>query len=309
MSVIVVKRLAQSVLVIVGVTCVIFFILRLIPGDPARLIAPMATEETLAEIRRNLGLDQPLFVQFWVFITDAIRGDFGKSYFWGDRPIPELVFGRLLLTLQIAVFAIVISTVISLPLGVLAGSRRNSFLDRAVMSMSVLFQSMPNFWVALMLVLFVAAQWGLLPAVGYEGFQSIILPSSALALGMIAAQTRGVRITIIDVLQAEFIRAARNRGLSETRILFKYALKNVAVPMLTLIGGQFGYLLGGAIVIEYIFDFPGLGLLTLNAVLRRDYPLIQAIVVVIALVFVGINTAIDLSYNYLDPRIRQMEVT
>jgi ABC-type dipeptide/oligopeptide/nickel transport system permease component len=307
MAIIVTKRILQSLFVIIGVTCVIFFILRLIPGDPALLIAPQATEAQLVEIRRSLGLDQPLLTQFWIFISHAAVGDFGRSYFWGDRSIPDLVIGRLGLTLQITGGAIVIATLVALPLGIIAGSRRNSLFDRVVMTVSVLFQSMPNFWVALMLLLFVAAQWRLLPAVDYVGLKSIILPSLALSLSLIAIQTRVVRINIIDVLQSEFIRAGRNRGLSETKLLFKYALKNVAVPMLTLIGGQFGYLLGGAIIIEFIFNYPGLGLLVLNAVGRRDYPLIQATVVVMSAVFIVLNLIIDLSYSYLDPRIRQME--
>lgn len=308
MSVIVARRLGQSVLVIIGVTVAIFFILRLVPGDPVAMMAPMAGEERRAVIRAELGLDQSMFVQFWVFITHAVQGDFGKSYYQ-QTPVLQLVLERIVLTLQIAVVAIAMTLIVSVPLGGFAGARRNSLLDRAVMGMSVLFQSLPNFWVALMLVLFVAASWGWLPAVGYEGWRSLILPSVALAMGLIAAETRSVRILLIDVLQSEFIRAARNRGLSELRILFKYALKNTVVPLLTMVGAQFGYLLGGAIIIEFIFDYPGLGLLTLNAVLRRDYPLIQAIVVVVALIFVIINLIVDLSYNYLDPRIRQMEIS
>jgi ABC-type dipeptide/oligopeptide/nickel transport system permease component len=308
MTVIIARRLGQSVLVIIGVTVAIFFILRLVPGDPVAQMAPMASDATRATLRHQLGLDQSVFVQFWVFITNAARGDFGKSYYQ-QTAVMALVLERIVLTLQIAVGAIALVLTVSVPLGVYAAVRRNKLFDRAVMGMAVLFQSLPNFWVALMLVLFVAASWGWLPAVGYEGWRSVILPAIALAMGLIAMETRSVRVLMIDVLQSEFIRAARNRGLSEPRILFKYALKNTVVPLLTMVGAQFGYLLGGAVIIEFIFDYPGLGLLTLNAVLRRDYPLIQGIVVVLALIFVVINLVVDLSYNYLDPRIRQQETS
>lgn len=308
MSVIIARRLGQGILVIIGVTIVIFFLLRMLPGDPVAVIAPMAGPERRAALAHSFGLDQSVFVQFWIFITHAVRGDFGQSYYM-QVPTLELVLQRLWLTLQLAIVGLSITMILSIPLGVLAAAKRNSLLDRAVMAMAVLFQSLPNFWIALMLVFFVAAQWHLLPAVGYTGWKSLILPSVALALGLVASQTRAVRIIMVEVLQAEFIRAARNRGVSETRILFKHALKNGVVPLLTMVGAQFGYLLGGAIVIEFIFDYPGLGLLTLNAVLRRDYPLIQGIVIIVALIFVTLNIIVDLSYNYLDPRIRQLEVS
>lgn len=301
-----VRRLLQAVFVILCVAVVIFFIMRLIPGDPARTIAPRASEEVLAALREQLGLNKPILVQFIAFLSRAVRGDFGNSYYDNVSAL-TLITRSLPLTFLLTGITIVIASVSGVTLGIIAAMRRDTWVDRLVLGVQMLFQSAPNFWVALVLLLLVAVKAKLLPAIGFSGPQSAILPAIALSLGLIAMISRTVRMTLVDLLELDMVKALRARGISPAAIVWRHALKNALLPVLTLIGAQVGYLLGGAVVAESIFNYPGLGLLTLNAVLRRDLPLIQAIVVVSSGILVAVNLAIDISYGMIDPRARQQE--
>jgi peptide/nickel transport system permease protein len=198
-----------------------------------------------------------------------------------------------------------IATLIGVPLGILAAVRRDTFVDRIVLSIQMLFQSAPNFWVALVLLLVVGVNLKWLPAIGYTGLRSAIMPAVALSVGLIAVISRVVRGSMVEILEMDMVKALKARGIPTRTIVWKHGLKNALLPLLTLMGAQVGYLLGGAVVVEFIFNFPGIGLLTLNAVLRRDFPLVQAIVIVASTILVTINVLIDISYGIIDPRVRQ----
>ena len=298
-----IRRVAQAILVVIGVAAVIFFVMRLVPGDPARLISPRASEEALAAIRVQLGLDKPPIVQFLFFLGNAARGDLGSSYYEQQSAI-SLIFDRLPLTLLLTAMAMVIAVGVGLPLGFLAATHRDSLIDKLVLAVQMLFQSSPNFWVAMVLLLIFAVNFKVLPAIGYENPTSAILPAASLAIGLIAIISRVGRASMVEILEMDMVKALRARGIPARLILWKHALKNSLLPLLTLLGAQVGYLLGGAVIVEFIYNYPGVGLLTLEAVLRRDYPLVQAIVVITAGIFVTVNLLIDLSYGIIDPRVR-----
>jgi peptide/nickel transport system permease protein len=303
----VVSRLLQGVLVILGSTVIVFLVIRIIPGDPVRLMGPLATEDNLRALRSEWGLDLPLPQQFLKFVTDALHGEFGTSMIL-KQPVGQLIASRFPLTMAITFLAMFFALVIAVPLGALSAVKRDTPWDRVAMTFAVGIQSMPNFWVALMLLFLVAVTWQILPGTGFQDVRSLVLPSIALSFGLIPVIIRAVRTILIDVLGQDFIKAQRARGLPMRSIVLRHAFKNMSIPLLTILGVQVGYLLGGALVIEWIFNFPGMGLLMLQAVLRRDYPLVQGLAVFISAVFVLLNLAVDLSYGYLDPRIRKQEL-
>jgi peptide/nickel transport system permease protein len=303
----VISRLLQGALVILGATTIVFFLMRVLPGDPVRLVAPNANEASLEAIREQLGFNRPLPIQYLDFVGHAVTGDFGNSLYQA-APVTELILQKFPLTMTLGLIGLGLALAIAVPLGVLAALYRDTVWDRLVLLISMSALSMPNFWVGLVLIFFVAVRWGWLPATGYQGWKSFILPAIALATTLLAMLIRVTRTVVIDVINQDFVKAQRARGLPPSLILGRHVLKNTAIPILTLLGVQLGYLLGGALVIEYVFDFPGLGLLMFNAVFRRDYPLVQGISIVVAAVFVLINLAVDLSYAFLDPRIRQQEL-
>lgn len=303
----VVSRLIQGLLVVVGATIAAFLIVRIIPADPARLIAPQASEEQLQELRTALGFNKPIPEQLIDFLSKATVGDFGVSVYLNDS-VTHLISEKIPLTMALAFLALGLAIGVSIPLGVVAALRRDSLIDRVVLFFSIGILSMPNFWLGLMLIFLVAVKWRWLPAQGYQDWQSFILPAFTLSLTLMPLYVRMTRAVMIDVLNQDFIKALNARGISTARVTFKHGLKNVAVPLLTVLGVQMGQLLGGALVIEYIFNFPGMGLLMFKAILRRDYPLVQGITVVLATIFVLLNLLIDISYSYLDPRIRRQEL-
>jgi peptide/nickel transport system permease protein len=301
---VIVRRLLQGVLVVFGVTLVIFMVIRLIPGDPTRLMAPNASEEKLEGLREQFGFTDSLPVQFGKFLSNASQGDFGWSLFEKDK-VTTLIARTAPKTALLAGGALALAILFSFPLGILAALNRDSIWDKLTLLISVTTQSMPNFWVAIMLLYIVAVRWKLLPAIGYKGPKYAILPAIALSLSLVAMLIRNVRLVMISNMDMDFVKAARARGISGWGVVIRHALRNATIPIITLLGVQVGYLLGGAVVIELIFNYPGLGLLTLNAVLRRDYYLVQGLVILLASVFVVVNMIIDISYAYLDPRIRQ----
>jgi ABC-type dipeptide/oligopeptide/nickel transport system permease component len=296
-------RLWQSLFVIVGIMAVTFALLQL-TGDPARmLVPPEAGDEAVEEIRKRLGLDQPLPVQFVRYMSGALVGDFGRSLSFGE-PASKLVFERFPATLQLTVAALSWSLVASFALGIISAVKRYSAADVAATVIALLGQSIPVFWLGIMLILLFAVTLGWLPTSGMESPAHFILPAITLGAASMARTTRLVRSGMLEVLSQDYVRTARAKGLSEWAVIFRHALRNASIPIVTVIGLDFGTLLGGAVITETIFAWPGVGRLAVEAIFRRDFPLVQADVFYIATAFVLVNLFVDLLYTALDPRVR-----
>ena len=299
----VIRRLWQGVIAIVGALLIVFIAQRL-SGDPVALMLPMdASEEDFEAMRKTLGLDKPLFVQFLVFMGDALQGDFGHSYQW-NAPAMQLLLARLPATLELALAGLVFALLLAVPLGVLSAVYRGSWIDKGAKLFAMLGQAMPGFWVGLLLIAFLPVELRWFPAYGRGGVEHLILPAIALGWYPVAAMTRTLRSSMLDILESDYIRMERAIGLPERQIVWRYALRNAAVPLVTMIGVYFANMLGGAFVIEVVFAWPGVGRAVVEAVFARDFPVVQAGVVLAALVFVVVNLLVDLSYGVIDPRIR-----
>lgn len=299
------RRFLQAIVVIVGVMMVVFFILML-TGDPARLMmGPQASEEQVQLMRKRLGLDQPIYIQFARYMARAARGDFGRSIRY-NVPARDIVFHRFKATLQLAVTAMIIILVVSVPAGIVSAVKRYSIFDNVAMVLALLGQTLPPFWLALMLILIFAVTLGWLPSSGRQGFDPryMILPALSLGLQLMGRMTRLVRSSMLDVLNEDYIRTARAKGLAESSVLLRHALRNAAIPVVTVFALDIGVLLGGAVITETIFAWPGIGQLLIDAISFRDFPIVQADVFYIATVFVSINLIVDILYGFLDPRIR-----
>ncbi len=272
-------------------------------GDPVSLLlSPEATQADREELKHELGLDRPLRIQYLVFLKDAIRGNFGIS-FRHQRPALGLVIQHLPATLELTVAAMILSIVISIPLGVLASIKPGSFLDRAGMTFALFGQSAPVFWIGIMFILLFGVKLRWFPISGRGGIENLIMPAMTLALFSTAAQTRLTRSSMMDVLDKDFIRTARSKGLTESRVIVKHALKNALIPIITIVALQFGMMLSGAVITETIFAWPGVGRLAVYAIYNRDYPVIQAAVFVTSFFFIFINLFVDIIYTWIDPRI------
>ncbi|XWN33574.1 MAG: ABC transporter permease [Devosia sp.] len=316
------RRLVQGVVIIFLVTFLIFTLLRVVPGDPVRLMAGgMAPEELIEQIAEEMGLRDPIPVQFVRYMGNVIQGDLGQSFLrpasgaavggaqFDDATRAEraevltLIAETAPMTLQLAVLAMVFALIISVPIGVAGGLNPGKWPDRLALYLGSLFVSLPNFWLGIVLILLVSVKLNWLPAIGYQGFAYTILPAFVLAIEIAPFIIRTLTVSVAQVMQESYISAATVRGLSRRRIIVHHALKNASVPLLNLLGVQFSLLLGGVLVIEFIFDYPGLGLLTINAVLQRDFPLIQGIAIVTSAAFVIINILVDLVATLIDPRL------
>ncbi|MCW5730406.1 MAG: ABC transporter permease [Alphaproteobacteria bacterium] len=306
------RRLLATIPVLAIVAIFVFLMLRLTPGDPAAVIAgDYANSQQIAEIRAKLGLDEPLVTQFFIWAGRGLQGDFGESFFF-KRTVAELILQRVEPTLALAVCTIILAVLIAVPLGVIAAHRHGGWIDRIVMGFSVLGFSVPVFVVGYLLIYVFAIQLSWVPVQGYRSpadglgdfFQRIILPSCTLAVIYIALIARITRASVIEVLGEDYIRTARAKGLTERTVLMRHALRNAAVPIVTVIGIGIALLIGGVVVTESVYNIPGLGRLTVDAVLARDYPVIQAVILMFSFVYVLINLAIDLAYSFFDPRIR-----
>jgi len=296
-------RLAGSLLVVAGVVVVVFVLARLV-GDPvALMIQPGMTDAEVNDLRRALGTDRPVGEQFVRFVADVARGDFGISP-WQSEPALGLVLERLPATLLLAFAAIGLAIVISLVVGGLSALRRGSLLDRAAMSLVLLGQSVPNFWLGLMLILLFSTTLGWLPSAGYGDWQHLVLPTITLSFFFLARLTRLVRSELLEVMSQDYIRTARSKGLPERLVLSRHALRNIAIPLVTVIAVDFGALVGGAVVTETIFAWPGVGRLMIQAIGQRDFPIIQAGAFVLALGVVIANLLADVAYAFLDPKVR-----
>ena len=297
------RRLFHGAFSIVGASVVVFVISRL-SGDPVLLMLPVeAPPDVIAAMRERLGLDKPLVTQYLIFAGNALMGDFGESYRWG-RPALELILDRAPATIQLSLAAMAFALAISLPFGVLSAVHRGTWIDGAGKGFAMLGQAMPNFWVGLILILVFAIHLNWLPAYGHGTAGHLILPAIALGWYPVAAMTRIIRSGMLDVLDSDYIRMGRAVGAPERTLIWKYALRNAAIPLVTVMGVYFASMLGGAFVVEVVFAWPGLGRTVVEAVFARDFPVVQAGVMFAAVMFVAANLIVDLSYGLIDPRIR-----
>ena len=307
------KRIFMTIPVMVVVALFVFLLLRLSPGDPAAVIAgDYATAEDVQKIREKLGLSEPIFVQFVTWLGSLIQGDLGTSIF-SNKPVTELIAQRLEPTLMLALTTIIFSILVAVPLGTIAAFRAGSWIDRLVMLFSVGGFSVPVFVLGYILIYFFSISWRILPVQGYRSpfedgmlpfMQHIILPTLTLSVIYIALLARMTRASVMEVLEEDYIRTARAKGLSEVKILMQHALRNAAVPIVTVIGIGIALLIGGVVVTESVYNIPGLGRLVLDAVLARDYPIIQGLILFFSLIYVLLNLIIDLTYTLFDPRIK-----
>ena len=300
-----IKRLLQAIFVIIAITLVVSFAIRL-TGDPALMMfqgGGSMTEEDLARIRAALGTDQPFLVQYWHFLKGMAVLDFGRS-FTGGTSVSLLIGNAVPATLWLAFVSMAVSIVLSIPLGIKAATARGKLADQIIRILSLVGLSFPNFWLATMLVLLFGITLGWLPPSGMSGISSYVMPAVTMGIILTATNVRLVRTAMLETLQSQYIMVARAKGLSESKVLYKHALRNCAIPLITYFGLQFGGLLGGIVVIERVFNWPGLGTLAFDAVGARDYPVLQAVVTVLALLIVAINLLVDIAYGLVDPRIR-----
>lgn len=297
-------RIFQSLVIVAAITVTVFIVLRLSAGDPARLRAPVfASPDVIEQYRRDFGTDQHITVQLTRFLWGAVRGDLGTSFRF-QEPVMDLVLVALPRTLALAGCALTLALGVTIILGSLAALRPNSIWSALATVIATIGQSAPVFWTGALMVLFFSVRLDWLPSGGFTGVSSLVLPAVAVALSIIPTQMRVLRSSMSAVLKEDYIQTAHAFGLSERRITFHYALKNASLPLLTVIGVDIGYLLGGVIVAEVVFAFPGIGELALVALNARDYPLVQGITIVTASIFVVVNLLIDLAYSRIDPRIR-----
>jgi ABC-type dipeptide/oligopeptide/nickel transport system permease component len=304
MAIYVLRRLLQTGVLLVLISLAVFVMVRLIPGDPAQvLLGNTATSQEIARAREQWGLNRPLPVQYALFVKNAVQGNLGRSLVW-SVPATEFVGSHLPATFRLAGVATLIAIAASFPLGVLSAAAPYGWVDRLGTGLSILLQSVPTFWFGLMLILVFAVGFGWLPAFGSGTWRHLLLPSLTLSILFIPLLTRLIRSTLLEVLGQDYVRTARAKGLSETSVMWRHALRNALVPVITVVGLQFGTLLGGAVITEAVFAWPGIGSLSVQALFNRDYPVVQATVLFVAVIFAVLNLLVDISYVFLDPRIR-----
>ena len=297
------SRLLRAAIALWLVSTVVFIVMRL-SGDPVPLLLPPdAPRSEIFRVRAELGLDRPLPVQYAVFVGNILRGDFGRSIHF-RQPALQVVLGYLPATLELGLTAFVLAALVALPIGVLSAVRRNSVIDQAAMGLALVGQSAPTFFIGILLILIVSLKLGLLPTSGRGDWHNLALPALTLGAFAMASIARLTRSAVLEVLRADYVRTARAKGVSEALVVAKHTLKNAAVPIVTITGLQFGTLLGGAVVTETVFAWPGIGRLAIQSIYNRDYPVVQCTVFLSAVLFIVINFCIDLLYGLLDPRAR-----
>ena len=303
------KRLLYMIPTILGCITIVFFASRLIPGDPAlAILGENATKEDIALLHQAMGLDKPLVVQYLTFLGDYLRLDFGQSFISGREVITEIM-ARLPYTIELAVASVIVGVAVGLPLGIIAALKRNSLLDYFTTTISIMGVAAPSFWVGLIFIIVFAIQLGWFPIIssGDEtlfSWQYITLPATSLGLSMAALVARLTRSNTLEVLGEDYVRTARAKGVKESKVIFKHVMKNAAVPIITIVGLQMGFLLGGAIITETVFGRPGIGKFLIDSIYARDFPAIQATSFVIVVMFLFINLVVDLLYSVFDPMIR-----
>ena len=297
------KRLFHSIFVLIGISVVVFIILHL-TGDPAALLMPMdATPEQVAQFRKEMGFTDPLLVQYWRFFKGTLRLDFGLS-FRHSQPALDLVLERMPATIQLTITAMIIAMIIAVPVGIISAIRRNSILDHIGMTGALLGQSTPVFWLGIMLILVFSVTFQWFPSSGRGTLEHLILPAVTLGMFSMARTARMMRSSMLEVLGQEYMKTARAKGLSPRMVILKHALKNALIPVVTIVGMELGTLLGGAVITETVFAWPGVGRLAVQAIYNRDYPVVQAAVFLLASIFVLVNLVVDILYTYLDPRVK-----
>ena len=297
-------RLITSLVTLIGVVSLVFFLIHLIPGDPVEyILGDSARPADREALRSELGLDRPLPVQYADYLSGLIRFDLGNSLH-SKQPVTALLLERLPATLKLSLVAFLLAVLIALPLGVLAATRSGTFWDSGAMTLSLLGVSIPNFWLGPMLILLFSLWLGLTPVSGMEQPGSVVLPAITLGVSLAAILARMVRSSLLEVLGEDYIRTARAKGVSEQRIVWRHALGNALLPVITLLGLQFGALLAGSVITEKVFSWPGIGLLLIDAIQQRDYPVVQGTVLLIAVGYLIVNRLTDLLYRVVDPRVR-----
>lgn len=300
----IIRRLLIVIPVILGISLIIFTVVRVIPGDPAYILAgPHATKEQMDQIRAQLGLDKHPVTQYLIFLKNLFQGDLGTSTRTG-LPVIREIMTRFPNTLLLALASILLATVFGVTIGIIAGVKQNSKFDYLSMLVALLGLSMPVFWLGLMLMLLFSIKLGWFPAVGADSFRHLVLPAITLGANSTAIIARMTRSSMLEVIRLDYIRTARAKGLAEKVVISRHALKNALIPVVTVIGLQTGTLLGGAVLTEIVFAWPGIGRLLVEAILSRDYPVVQGVVLLVATVFIFVNLIVDILYSYLDPRIR-----
>jgi ABC-type dipeptide/oligopeptide/nickel transport system permease component len=300
------KRLWHTVFVVVGISVISFFFIHL-SGDPVMLMLPGdASHAEIEALREQMGFNDPLYEQYLRFAWQALRGKFGNSLYY-KIPAMELILERLPASLELAVAAMLIALVVAVPVGIVSAVRRGSLLDMGAMLGALFGLSMPHFWLGIMMILFFSVELGWLPTSGRGSLAQLVMPSIALGMSLMAMFARLTRSVMLEVLSLDYIRTARSKGLREWIVISKHAFKNALIPIVTVAGMQFGFLLGGTVIIETVFAWPGVGRLVIQAIFNRDYPLVQSIVLVLALIFVAVNFLVDMLYMYLDPQISYFE--
>lgn len=308
------SRIAQLIPVLFGISVAVFILIKLTPGDPAAaILGVQATPVELARVRAAMGLDQPFYVQFFKWLWGVLQGDLGVSYI-SKKPVVELIMVRFPATLQLSFFAMLVGILIGVPSGIISATRRYTGVDFAVNAISLFGVSVPAFWLGIMFILIFSLHLGWLPASGYvplskanslwQWLQYLILPAGSVGLYIAGAIARFSRSSMLETMKQDYIRTARAKGLSESRVILIHALKNSMIPVVTVIGLQIGLLLGGAVITEQVFAFPGVGWLALTAISQRDYPVVQGVVLLVASLFVVANLLVDVLYTFLNPRIR-----
>lgn len=299
----VVQRIAQALVSLLGVATIIFFILRL-TGDPVLLMVPQdSTAEEIEAMRAALGLDQPLGKQYIDYLKQILTGDLGRSYIQ-NAPVSKLIMERIPYTLDLAVAAFILTVIIGVPIGMLTAVYKGTWVERLFMPLILIGQSMPTFWTGILLIMFVSVRLGWLPSSGVDGLESLILPSITLASLSIATVARMTRSSLLEQLGQDYVRTARSKGAGTPRILTRHLLRNASIPILTVLGMEFANLLGGSVITETIFAWPGLGQLTIQAIHARDFPVVQAVVMLGSAIYIIINLLTDLLYGLVDPRIK-----
>src|SRR6059036_244076 len=298
------RRLWQSAVTLAGVSLLVFVILRVIPGDPAKMLLPEGAPQSAVDaLNRELGLREPIWVQYGIFLRSVIRGDFGQSFQY-RAPALRVVAERAPATIQLALVAMLLTVLVGVSIGVQAAVRRGTGYDYAGTVLAVLGQSLPNFWLGIMLILLFGVTLRWLPTSGFQSWRYLVLPSVTLAAFPTALVARLTRSSMLEILNKEYIRTGRAKGLTERIVVLRHALKNATIPVLTVIGLQIGTLLGGAVITESVFAWPGMGKLVVDAIFFRDFPVVQTILILSATTFVLINLLVDALYTVIDPRIR-----
>lgn len=302
------RRLCSMFFILLCVSMITFSLMHFVPGDPAEIITERkfgeeATAQTVERVREEMGLDRPVFSQYFYWLTGILRGDFGDSFCTG-RPVLQEIMSRLPATAVLALAAMLVSLVIAIPVGIVSAVRQYSWIDSSSMVGAMLGVSMPNFWLGLLLILVFSVYYKWFPVYGYESLKHLVLPAITLGTGIAAVTARLTRSSMLEVLKQDYIRTARAKGLLERIVINKHALKNALIPVVTVVGLQFGSLLEGAVVTEVVFAWPGMGRLLVDSIFARDFPVIQGCVFVIAVIYVLVNLLVDLSYAWLDPKIR-----